>query len=317
MKTLSYVLLFFAGVLFYSCATHKLVNSNIEDTPGVVAINKSLMCDQTEVTNFGWAEYMFWTQQIFGENSEEYLSTIVDLTVWEEYGCLKLGKDNIYVKHPAYKSFPIVGISQEQAMDYTKWRSNRVFEYFLIKNKVLHFNPDQSSANYFSIENYFTGKYQDLVPTGDTTTLVTVIPDLNQFYPEYRLPDSTERLLILDYIDSTDFRFHQKKTRQYLKWREYNLPFQLAITPCDSTQFLTEPMRQVRHYIDIRNRFGLIHESRGNAAEWGVEPDLTYGGGWPHNVSYTLSKDTVSASSPNAWTGFRNVCEWKKWNPID
>jgi hypothetical protein len=71
----------------------------------------------------------------------------------------------------------------------------------------------------------------------------------------------------------------------------------------------------VNHLLDTRNRFNLIHESRGNIAEWGAETNITYGGGWSHNVSYIMSKDTVSVTSPNAWTGFRNVCEWKKWTP--
>lgn len=312
MKTKSLFILFVSALVICSCAVSKIDNPHLDKTPGCVAINETLLCDQFEVSNFGWIEYSAWTGNTFGYESPEFLATIPDTNVWLEFPCLD--EHNLYYwKHIAYRHYPLIGISQEQAHSYSQWRSDRVFEYNLIKEKVIHYNSDQSSENYFSISNYFSGKYLDRITQKDTSILVPTTPNFDLLYPDYHLPDSTERLAILDYVDSTDYIFHQEKPRKYENWRMENLPFQLAIEPCDTTVYKQEGTRKVDPYLDPKNKYGLISNSRGNVAEWGAESSITYGGGWPHNVEYVLSKDTISCTEPNAWTGMRNVCTWKHW----
>lgn len=307
------ILLFLSlsALIVCSCSVHQRNNPHAKETPGCVPINETLLCDQTEINNFHWLEYMYWTGKAYGTDSEQYKAILPDTTVWGVVTC-DSSRINAYLRHPERRDSPLVGITQEQAMAFSKWRSDRVFEYTLIKKGVLRFNNKARGDACFTIEKYFAGTYYCPMKKGDTV-LQRIVPDLSIPYPQYRLPNATERLLVLDYIDSTDFIFHQKKARKYAKWRENNVPFLLAQEPCINDSLASEPTRIVTSSFDNRNAFGLIHNARGNVAEWGAEPNMTYGGGWPHNVEYILSKDTVSVPNQNAWTGFRNVCEWQYW----
>lgn len=306
---------FYSLLLFISVACKQIEyveNPYAQYTPNGIAVNDTLICDQTEVSNFNWMEYRFWLKKTFGEDSPQYLSSAADTTIWDSLTCQKALKD-YYGSHPAYKSYPVVGITQQQARDFSQWRSDRVFENYLIREGVIKPNPKQNASNYFSVERYFRGTYFDIA--ADTLPLNADIyrirPDMNQRYPQFGLPDDSMRVAILNYVDVSDYLFHQKKAKKYQKWRETHLPFMLAIDGCE-----TEPMRPDTYEdLDKRSRFLMIYDSRGNAAEWGETENLTYGGGWPHNVEYIMSKDTVSSVGANAWTGFRNVCVWKTWNP--
>ncbi len=101
--------------------------------PGTVQINDSLFADETEISNFSWIEYEMWTKGIYGANSKEHLATLPDTLVWIE----KLAYNEPYVKyyyrHPAYKNYPVVGISYEQATAFCKWRTERVKSFLTIK----------------------------------------------------------------------------------------------------------------------------------------------------------------------------------------
>lgn len=297
----------------YSCASRKKIIPHVKNTPGTIAINDQLMCDKTEATNFNWLEYMYWTEREFGENSEEYKATIPTGLDWSILSCEE--ECNTYnYRHPSNYNYPIVGITQEQAKAYSKWRSDRVFEYNLIKAGILEFNPTPSDSAHFSIENYFKGKYYlPVVEKGDTVGFRKIEPDFSIPFPEYSLPSAEQRLLIMNYIDSTDAIFHIKKAKKYEEWREYNVPFLLAHDPCVEDSLAENIFRPVDHGLDKRNKFKLVQNSRGNVAEWGDTDKITYGGGWPHNVEYVLSNDTILVDSSNTWTGFRNVCVWKYW----
>ena len=106
------------------------INKNREFIPpGTQQINDTLFADETEVSNFSWQEYEYWTANTFGENSPEHLATLTDTSVWRQ----KLSYNEPYVihyyRHPAYKNFPVIGISYEQAIAYCIWRTERVKEY--------------------------------------------------------------------------------------------------------------------------------------------------------------------------------------------
>ncbi|MFO0322028.1 MAG: formylglycine-generating enzyme family protein [Bacteroidota bacterium] len=108
--------------------------------PGTVQINDTLFADNSEVTNFSWQEYEYWTKTIYGSNSKEHLASLPDTTCWRE----KLSNNEPYVKyyyrHIAYRNFPVVGISHEQANAFCKWRTNRVKTLLTIKKDFNHQN---------------------------------------------------------------------------------------------------------------------------------------------------------------------------------
>jgi formylglycine-generating enzyme required for sulfatase activity len=92
--------------------------------------------DESEVTNFMWLEYLNWQERTYGKASEEYKGALPDTTVWTT----KEGKQNEpyvkhYFSHPAYRHYPVIGISHQQAMAFCKWRTDRVKEFVAIEEK--------------------------------------------------------------------------------------------------------------------------------------------------------------------------------------
>ncbi len=132
-------------------------------------------------------------QKIFGFNSEEYLATIPDSIVWSKHYPASSNFTEFYLSNQTYKDLPIVGISQQQATDFCKWRSDRFFELLLIKNSVIQQNFNQNADDYFSISNYFKGNYNNTTP------------DVNHLlYPEFRLPSKDEWILLSEQISMTN-----------------------------------------------------------------------------------------------------------------
>jgi len=127
-----------------------------------------------------WLEYMFWTGEIFGKNTEIYKSALPDTNIWLDDPYF-VPFAEFYLRHPPYWNYPVVAISQEQVINYCKWRSDRVFEILLIREGNLEHNPNQNSNNYFTIDNYFSGKYNNINPS-----------EKYYIYPNYRLPSNQE-----------------------------------------------------------------------------------------------------------------------------
>ena len=91
--------------------------------PGTVKIGSHFFMDATEISNISWMEYMYWNESTFGKSSKEYLSSLPDTSVWDE------PFSSHYLSHPAYRDYPVVGVSWQQANSYSKWRSERVMEH--------------------------------------------------------------------------------------------------------------------------------------------------------------------------------------------
>lgn len=103
--------------------------------PGTVKINDTLFVDETEVSNFSWHEYEYWTKRKYGINSQQHISTLPDTLVWRDKSACNEPYVQYYYRHPAYKDYPVVGISYEQVVAFCKWRTDRVKEYMCISKK--------------------------------------------------------------------------------------------------------------------------------------------------------------------------------------
>lgn len=127
-----------------------------------------------------WLEYLYWLSKVFGDSSAEYMSALP--VNYEE---------DIPFNHPTRHCEPITGITQEQAEQYSRWRSDRVFESLLIRHKVIYWDTAQHSGNYFTIERFYQG------------TILNRISEVSvDYYPEYRLPTLEERKKILQFAES-------------------------------------------------------------------------------------------------------------------
>ncbi len=101
--------------------------------PGTVQINDSLFADECEISNFAWQEYESWVSTIYGPKSKQHLAVLPDTSVWTKAKSFNMPYMNHYYRHPAYKEYPVVGITYEQAIEFCKWRTERVKTYLTIK----------------------------------------------------------------------------------------------------------------------------------------------------------------------------------------
>ncbi len=270
--------------------------------PNGIKIADNLFCDQTEIMNIGWREFMYWNKHVFGEQSIEYASLFPDTLVGASIDSCLGSFLQSYWRDPAYDHFPVVGITQEQAIRFSTWRADRVFEALLSMNDIIKYDTAQHRDNYFTIERYYKGELDNVV--SDRTVA---------YYPEFRLPNLTERISILAYADSLDNANIGKYNSTYCANCKAQFPEMWRnATPCTANTFDVVPTGHV--YVDCPSRKwkGIFH-LRGNVAEWASETNIAVGGSWKDHENQVLGADTITLSEQNAWTGFRNVFVWKKW----
>jgi len=159
-KKIIILIIVFISLSFTSTRNKKFI------PPGTVQITETFFIDQTEISNFSWKEYVLWTKNFYGPKSKEYLASIPDTLVWLDNGFHNEPLSNMYYWHPAFKDYPVVGISYEQAIAFCKWRTNRVKEFYAIGHKkslnIEYRLPTKEEWEAFSftngIPNFQTGK---------------------------------------------------------------------------------------------------------------------------------------------------------------
>jgi formylglycine-generating enzyme len=159
----------------------------------------SFYMDETEVANIDYVEYLYWLNRVFGTNYPEvYRKALPDTLVWREKLAYNEPLIETYLRHPAYRNYPVVGISWTQASDYCLWRTDRVNEMLLVKAGILDYDPAQKNENNFNTEAYLAGQYdglvnkplRDLNPNGTGERRVRIEDGI--LLPKYRLPTEAE-----------------------------------------------------------------------------------------------------------------------------
>lgn len=125
-----------------------------------VTVNSFYM-DQTEISNLQYGEYVYWLSRVFTDYPEVYKTALPDTNCWRS----RLGFNEPYVeyyfRHPAYKNYPVVGVSWLQATDFAAWRTDRVNEMILDREKI-HPYKDFKAKNEenFNTKAYLADQYQ-------------------------------------------------------------------------------------------------------------------------------------------------------------
>ena len=181
---------------------------------------QSFFMDESEVTNLMYMEYLDWLKRIFDPNDENYTNiyngALPDTLVWRNRLGYNETMTNNYLRHPAYKDYPVVGVNWIQAVEFCKWRTDRVNEDILEKNKYLKKDAkltDASAEKSFSTETYINtpsqafGGDEEIVLKGKggrakaTTGADGESSEAKNVYaqrssgllqPEYRLPTEAE-----------------------------------------------------------------------------------------------------------------------------
>jgi gliding motility-associated lipoprotein GldJ len=137
---------------------------------------QSFYMDETEVTNLMYMEYLDWLKRVFPPDQENYKNIYEgaspDTLVWRNRLGYNETMTNNYLRHPAYAEYPVVGVNWIQAVEFSKWRTDRVNEKALEDQKYLAKDAHlaESSEGTFSTDTYlatptnaFGSKNEELV----------------------------------------------------------------------------------------------------------------------------------------------------------
>jgi len=122
---------------------------------------QSFYMDETEVTNMMYMEYLDWVKRVFPPADENYKhiyeGALPDTLVWRNRLGYNETMTNNYLRHPAYKDYPVVGVNWLQATEFAKWRTNRVNEAILEREGYMKKGAkvvDVDANNTFDTEAY-------------------------------------------------------------------------------------------------------------------------------------------------------------------
>jgi len=166
-----------------------------------VTVNSFYM-DEAEISNLQYGEYVYWLQKVFITYPEVYKQALPDTLCWRNRLAFNEPYVEYYFRHPAYKDYPVVGVSWLQATAFADWRTDRVNEMILDREKIHpyvdkrvvdqdNFNTKSYLANQYDpatrkkgkgmMRDYRTKKGKRDVAVKDGILL-----------PEYRLPTEAE-----------------------------------------------------------------------------------------------------------------------------
>ena len=193
-------LIFVEGGTFTMGQVEDDLTNNWDNSPRRVTVSSFYM-DETEVTNMFWLEYLEWLDRIYGNSFPEIVErALPDTLAWREKLAYNEPMVKYYLRHPAYREYPVVGVSWRQATDFCKWRTDRVNENILIQEGLFVHNPEsQMDEEHFTTDTYFNRQYvgeRDAEGVKDYSTNSSGYRDIRMedglLLPNYRLPTEAE-----------------------------------------------------------------------------------------------------------------------------
>ncbi len=181
--------------------TEQEIQYDWDNMPRRVTVSSFYM-DQTEITNQFYRDYLYWLKRVYDVDFPDVaLKATPDTLVWRDKLAYNEPYVEYYFRHPAYKNYPVVGVSWLQANDYCAWRTDRVNEYIMIREGILKMDAvGQVADNHFNTDAYLAGQYEGLVKNdiedldpskGEGATRKVKMED-GILLPRYRLPTEAE-----------------------------------------------------------------------------------------------------------------------------
>ncbi|MCG8576803.1 MAG: SUMF1/EgtB/PvdO family nonheme iron enzyme [Flavobacteriales bacterium] len=116
-----------------------------ESREEVVSVDEFYMINR-EITNIDYLEFLYWLKT---QKDERLANMLPDTMVWRSKLAYNEPYVEYYLRHPAYRNYPIVGVSYNQAIAFCDWLSDRYNERpDKIYNKVRFRLPTEKEWEY-------------------------------------------------------------------------------------------------------------------------------------------------------------------------
>jgi formylglycine-generating enzyme required for sulfatase activity len=269
--------------------------------PGTIWLRGNLFIDEAEVSNFSYQEFLVWLKR---KNTPQYYLMLPDTDCWthSDVGSADKLIQN-YFPSTAYRNYPVVGVSYQQAQEFCKWRTDRVNEFLYIKENHLKFSLD--SEDVYLARAPKKVKYR--LPFEEEWEYAAAAG------LEYcNFPMGYESIKSYNVPVNNTLEYHNYFTKDFRAIdRECNRPIEVK---CPTTAV----------YSGKANRYGL-YQMMGNVSEMMAdgslkglnytEPIFTIERSETEKGSYTINsvtwtyKITKKYKKPEPWIGFRCICE--------
>lgn len=250
------------------------------DIPGVVWIEKLLFCDETEISNLDWIEFL----QLTGHEMNHPAGNEIMEKIF-------------YNNSPQFYYFPVVNINYEDAIEYCKWRTSVVTDNY--NNKI---GNSKNSPNYTRFVFRLPTK-DEWIKCASFATDTVKFPHL--FTTQYIT--TTIDKSSLSYLNFLGATISSKDLLNFNNEIEKDL-----VLNCkrDEKKYLN---LETPYYIwDYpANNFG-IYNIMGNVSEMISEKGVSMGGSFRDLYSECKVNNQFLYSKPSDNLGFRCVCdlEW-------
>ena len=177
---------------------------------------QSFYMDEYEIRNVDYMEYLDWLKKTFPPSEplyeNIYKGALPDTLVWRNRLGFNEMMTNNYLRHPAYQNYPVVGVNWIQAVQYSKWRTDRVNEYIMSRDGYVKkgaYKDNVSPESIFSTDTYLAAptatyggneevlmgkRIANAMKKGNDSILTDIYAQRSDgvLLPKYRLPTETE-----------------------------------------------------------------------------------------------------------------------------
>ncbi len=261
-------------------ADRELAYKYYSEIPGVVWIEKNLFCDETEIANIHWQEFLF------------YKGKLQDINKGKSKDLVELG----YYTRPQFYFFPVTEISYEDVIEFCKWRS-----YVVTKNYNLKHGNTINSPEYTIFEFNLPTEREWIKCASfaiDTIKYKNIFKD-----SLVTLKINTDNLIFLNKLGSSANKLEIDNFNKNIK-KDYILN---CFRPKNDFLNLITPFYV---WSNPTNQFG-IYNILGNVSEMIIESGVAKGGSFTDTFANCNPNRRIKYSKPERNIGFRCVCKLK------
>ncbi|MFO7843036.1 MAG: leucine-rich repeat domain-containing protein [Bacteroidales bacterium] len=225
-----------------------------------------------EVRNKDYVTYLAWLKHVF-DYPEVYEQALPDTTLYSNY-----------LFNPAYKNYPVLGISKGQALNYCKWLTDRFNEFLLIDEELFLEVPNEMNEEHFETEAYLAGQFNGIIknglPSANLQGRIAYWPD-KLMVPTFRLPSQEEIEFIKQLDQNQEDQLKYSKTKRKKPYgKKYFLDlfyhWYIEIDPNwegSRFQFYLDDITPESNPYDLApvcndNKHQIFNNLNGNANEW-------------------------------------------------